>query len=67
MKVLYNDFLASHISFQTLKTYFKDYDDDIIEIYEEVSINYQGRKVEFFKKLRRFINSTLVKTDIGNL
>lgn len=64
-KVLHNDFVASHISFQTLKDYFEDYDyDDIVEIYEDVSINYQGRKVELFKKLRRFINSTLVKTDI---
>lgn len=64
-KVLHNDFVASHISFQTLKDYFEDYDyDDIAEIYEDVSINYQGRKVELFKKLRRFINSTLVKTDI---
>lgn len=62
-KVLHNDFVASHISFQTLKDYFEDYD-DIVEIYEDVSINYQGRKVELFKKLRRFINSTLVKTDI---
>ena len=64
-KVLYDDFVASHISFQTLKDYFEDYDyDDIVEIYENVSINYQGRKVELFKKLRRFINSTLVKMDI---
>lgn len=64
-KVLHDDFVASHISFQTLKDYFEDYDyDDIVEIYEDVSINYQGRKVELFKKLRRFINSTLVKTDI---
>ena len=64
-KVLHNDFVASHISFQTLKDYFEDYDyDDIVEIYEDVSINYQGRKVELFKKLRRFINTTLVKTDI---
>lgn len=64
-KVLHDDFVASRISFQTLKEYFEDYDyDDIVEIYEDVSINYQGRKVELFKKLRRFINSTLVKTDI---
>lgn len=64
-KVLHNDFVASHISFQTLKDYFEDYDyDDIVEIYEDVAINYQGRKVELFKKLRRFINTTLVKTDI---
>ncbi|WP_286033562.1 hypothetical protein [Fusobacterium necrogenes] len=64
-KVLHNDFVASHISFQTLKDYFEDYDyDDIVEIYKDVSINYQGRKVELFKKLRRFINSTLVKADI---
>ena len=64
-KVLHDDFVASHISFRTLKDYFEDYDyDDIVEIYEDVSINYQGRKVELFKKLRRFINSTLVKADI---
>jgi|GEM_PF-3066357 len=64
-KVLHDDFVASHISFQTLKDYFEDYDyDDIVEIYEDVSINYQGRKVELFKKLIRFINSTLIKTDI---
>lgn len=64
-KVLHNDFVASHISFQTLKDYFEDYDyDDIVEIYEDVAINYQGRKVELFKKLRRFINTTLAKTDI---
>ena len=64
-KVLHDDFVASHISFQTLKDYFEDYDyDDIVEIYEDVSINYQGRKIELFKRLRRFINSTLVKTDI---
>lgn len=67
-KVLHNDFVASHISFQTLKDYFEDYDyDDIVEIYEDVAINYQGRKVELFKKLRRFINTTLVKTDIEKL
>lgn len=62
-KVLHDDFVASHISFQTLKDYFEDYDyDDIVEIYEDVSINYQGRKVELFKKIRRFVNNTLVKS-----
>lgn len=37
---------------------------DIENIYlltktEDISINYQRRKVELFKKLRRFINNTL--------
>lgn len=52
-KIMHENFITHKISYETLRQYFEDYDyEDIVEILEDVKINYQGRRLKLLKNIQ---------------
>lgn len=50
---MHENFITHKISYEALRQYFEDYDyEDIVEILEDVKINYQGRRLKLLKNIQ---------------
>lgn len=59
-KIMHENFITQKISYETLKEYFEDYDyEDIVEILEDIKINYQGRRLKLLNNLQNNKTSNL--------
>lgn len=54
-KELHSEVWHYNIPFQSVKEFFKGYYlDELEEIYEDISTNYQGRRVKYLLEIKRF-------------